>query len=169
MDLNNVMISTCNRLDLETLGFRPIQPINLPKHCRGSLRKGQPSRIVSLAQAFKTLRFLCMCPQYKTQPPRQNNVNRDRLQHGYNYICITLGLHHRELFQVRTLLTTNRGRRFSPIILQEIEETKSLAFQFFILRLKSKGRRNLKQYFWKKATDSQRKFESNGNGNPNYG
>ena len=29
---NNQKMSTCNRLDLETLGSQPIMPINLPKH-----------------------------------------------------------------------------------------------------------------------------------------
>ena len=61
----------------------------------------------------------------------------------------------------------SRGRRFPPIKLQE---TKSSASRPFTLRPKSKGRRNLKcLLFDDKATDSRRKFGSDGNGNPNYG
>jgi hypothetical protein len=60
----------------------------------------------------------------------------------------------------------SRGCWFPPIILQE---TKSLVSRSFTLWRKSKGRRNLKWLFWKRATDSQRKFGSGGNGNPNYG
>ena len=27
------MVSTCNRLDLQTLGSQPVMPKNLPEHC----------------------------------------------------------------------------------------------------------------------------------------
>ena len=34
----NRRLSTCNRLDLETLGSQPVMPKNLPDRCWGDLR-----------------------------------------------------------------------------------------------------------------------------------
>jgi hypothetical protein len=59
-----------------------------------------------------------------------------------------------------------RGRQSPPIKLQE---SKSSASWPFTLWPKSKGHRNFKCSLVKKATDSQRKFGLDGNGNPNYG
>jgi hypothetical protein len=60
----------------------------------------------------------------------------------------------------------SRCRRFPPIILQE---TKSLASRPFTRRPKSKARRNSKLFLFEEATNSRRKFGSDGYGNPNYG
>ena len=63
----------------------------------------------------------------------------------------------------------SKGHQFPPI---RLLATKSSPSRTFTLRPKSKDRHNLKCLLFEgilKATNSWRKFRSNGNGNPNYG
>ena len=64
----------------------------------------------------------------------------------------------------------SRDNRFSPIILQE---TKNSTSRPFTLEVRFKVRRSPKclngNIFLTKATDSQREFGLDKNGNPNYG
>ena len=43
------MITTCNQLNLETLGFLPIMPKNLPRHCLKNLEIYSKAHVVILS------------------------------------------------------------------------------------------------------------------------
>ena len=86
-------MSTCNRLDLQTLGFQPIMSKNLPDHCMGDMKFGYRGS----STIFFNFKFMkkyifdifkkissCVHPSYYNN---LRNIKENCVTKFCNYIC----------------------------------------------------------------------------------